>query len=49
MDNEVKVTFVFHAMGDDPQTVLAECMDYFDRDKRSVTDPQEVYVSVKPR
>lgn len=49
MDNEVSITFVFHAMGDDPSEALQRCMDYFTPSASHSVEPQEMYVSVKPR
>lgn len=49
MDNEVSITFVFHAMGDDPAEALQRCLDYFEPGSSHSVEPQELYVSVKPR
>jgi hypothetical protein len=49
MDNEVTITLVFHAMGDDPIEVANRCLAFFDPSVPHTVDPQEMTVAVKPR
>lgn len=52
MDNEVTFTFVFHAMGDDPGEAMNRCWEFFGpavREQAGSVQPQELYVTVKPR
>jgi hypothetical protein len=49
MDNEVTITLVFHAMGDDPIEAALRCLAYFNPAEPTTVEPQEMAITVTPR
>jgi hypothetical protein len=49
VDNEVSITFVFHAMGDDPVEAMRRCLAYFDPAEPTSVEPMELRIEVTGR